>query len=165
MTIALVSILAAIVLFVIYLLFSRENKKANDKFAPRGKIEEYFSDEKERRRCKRFDVELEVRYNRIGIQKSSLSTKSKNISKIGIAILVYEILPKDSFIEMEMSIPGEKQAIKLKGRVAWCEDRGGAENLDKDGKRAFTAGIEFTDIDKKHQDILIDYINKHLSKE
>src|SRR3989338_5064915 len=132
MNIVIVLVLAAIVFFVIYILSAREQKKMNEKFATRGKVEEYCAGEKNRR-------------------------------KSGISILVYEILPKDSLIDMEISIPNSKEIIKLRGKVAWCEGCNGQERRDKDGKRTFIVGIELVDTEKKYQEALTEYIHKHLS--
>lgn len=163
MNIVLVLILTAIVFFIIYILSSREQKKISEKFATRGKVEEYCAGEKDRRRCKRFDAELDLKYNLIPSSKPVFSTNSRNISKSGISILVYEILPKGSLIDMEILVPDSKEVINLKGKVAWCEGCDGAERLDKDGKRTFTVGIEFEDTDKKQREALTEYIHRHVS--
>ncbi|OGX27394.1 MAG: hypothetical protein A2879_04565 [Omnitrophica WOR_2 bacterium RIFCSPHIGHO2_01_FULL_49_10] len=163
MNIVIVLVLAAIVFFVIYILSAREQKKMNEKFATRGKVEEYCAGEKDRRKCERFDTELDLKYNLISSSKSDFSTNTRNISKSGISILVYEILPKDSLIDMEISIPNSKEIIKLRGKVAWCEGCNGQERRDKDGKRTFIVGIELVDTEKKYQEALTEYIHKHLS--
>ncbi|MDD5311379.1 MAG: PilZ domain-containing protein [Candidatus Omnitrophica bacterium] len=163
MNIILVCVLTAVVFFVIYILSSREDRKINEKYATRGKVEEYCAGEKERRRCERFDTELDLKYNLIPASRSDFMTNTKNISKSGISILVYEILPKDSLIDMEISVPNSKETIKLRGKVAWCEGCNGIERLDKDGKRTFLVGIEFLETEKKHQNMLMEYIDKHLS--
>ena len=110
-----------------------------------------------------FDTELDLKYNLISFSKSSFSTNTRDISKAGISILVYEILPKDSLLEMEILVPNSKEVIKLRGRVAWCEDRNGVERFDKDGKRTFLSGVELADTGKKHQEIFTEYIKKYLS--
>ena len=53
MNIVLVSILAAIVFFVIYIISSREEKKRSEKFVPRGKVEECYAVGKDRRKYRR----------------------------------------------------------------------------------------------------------------
>lgn len=164
MNIVLVSVLAAIVLFVIYILSSREDKKISEKYANRGKVEEYCAVEKERRKCERFDTELDLKYNLLPPNNAAFSTNARNISKTGISILVYEILPKDSLIDMEISLPNSKEIIKLRGKVAWCEGRDGPERIDKSGRRTFTVGIEFVDTGTKEQSSLTEYIHKHLSQ-
>jgi len=163
MNIVLVSVLAGVTFFLIYIVFSREQKKISEKFAPRGKVREYCAGEKDRRKCERFDTELDLKYNLIPSPKSNFSTNARNISKSGISIVVYEILPKDSLIDMEISVPNSKEVIKLRGRIAWCEGCNGPERLDKDGRRTFITGIEFVDTDKKHQEILTEHIHNHLS--
>ena len=164
MNIIIVLVLTTIVFFVIYILSSKEERKINERFTPRGKVEEYCAGEKDRRRCERFDTKLDLKYNLIPFTKSDFSTSTKNISKSGISILVYEILPKDALIDMEISVPNSKDTLKLRGRVAWCEGRNGIERLDKDGKRTFLIGIEFLESEKKHQAALMEYIDKHLKK-
>jgi len=166
MNIVIVLIIAAGVFFVIYILSLKEDRKENEKYVPRGKIGEFCAGENDRRKCQRFDTELDLKYNLISSSKSGFSadTNIRNISKAGVSILVYEILPKNSMIEMEILLPSSKESIKIKGKVAWCEDLNGAEHLDKNGKRTFVAGIEFTDSEKKHQDTLEKYINTRLSQ-
>ena len=164
MNIIFIFILAAIVFAVIYILSSKEEKKISEKFAPRGKVEEYCLGEKDRRKCQRFNTELDLKYSLISSPRSSFSTNSRNISAVGISILVYELLPKDSFIEMEVSVPGSKENLKLKGKIAWCEGcEKGIERFDKEGKRIFVVGIEFADADKQQQETLAKYISRHLS--
>ncbi len=163
MSIILVSIFATIVLFIIYILSSREERDIQDRFAAHGKIEGYYSGGPDRRRAERFNAELDVKYNLLKAQPSRLQTNSKNISESGIAVLVYEILPKDSLVDMDIVLPGRDDAIKTKGRIAWCEDRNGLERFDKEGKRTFMAGIEFVDTEKKQRDRLLSYINNNLA--
>ncbi len=165
MNIMIISVFAAIVFFLVYILTSREERIISEKFATRGKVEEYCAGEKNRRRCERFDTELDLKYNLIPSVKSDFSTSTKNISKSGISILVYELLPKDSLIDMEISVPNSKETMKLRGKVAWCEGCNGIERLDGDGKRTFLIGIEFVESDQKHRDILMEYIDKHLAKQ
>lgn len=165
MNIVIVLVLAAIVFFVIYILSSREQKKISEKFTSRGKVEEYCSVEKDRRRCERLETELDVKYNLIPSLKPDFSTNTRNISRSGISILVYEILPKSSLIDMEISVPDSKKAIKLRGKVAWCEGRSGPERLDKDGKRTFMVGVEFVDTDKNQREALTEYMHRHASRD
>ena len=51
MNIMIISVFIAIVLFLIYILSLKEERKISEKFAPRGKVEEYCAGEKDRRRC------------------------------------------------------------------------------------------------------------------
>lgn len=164
MNIVIVLIIAAGVFFVIYILSLKEDRKENEKYVPRGKIGEFCAGENDRRKCQRFDTELDLKYNLIPAARSDFMTNTKNISKSGISILVFELLPKDSLIDMEISVPNSKEAIKLRGKIAWCEGCNGIERLDKDGKRTFLVGIEFLETEKKHQNMLMEYIDKHLKK-
>ncbi|MFA4982515.1 MAG: PilZ domain-containing protein [Candidatus Omnitrophota bacterium] len=162
MTIILVSILAAGVLFVIYVLSSKEDRDINDKYALHGKVEGYYSGSPERRRSERVNAELDVKYSLLKASPPKLTANSRNISQSGVAVILYEILPKDSMIDMEIFIPESKESIKTKGRVVWCEDLKGPERLDKDGRRTFVAGVEFAETDGKNKERLISYIKNRL---
>lgn len=50
MNIMIISVFAAIVFFLVYILTSREERIISEKFATRGKVEEYCAGEKNRRR-------------------------------------------------------------------------------------------------------------------
>ncbi|MFA5094505.1 MAG: PilZ domain-containing protein [Candidatus Omnitrophota bacterium] len=163
MTIILVSILAAGVLFVIYVLSSKEDRDIKDKYALHGKVEGYYSGSAERRRSERVNAELDVKYNLLKAAPPKFTANSRNISESGVAVILYEILPKNSLINMEISIPENSESIKTKGRVIWCEDRSGPERIDKDGRRTFVAGIEFAETDGKNKERLISYIKSRLA--
>lgn len=152
-------IFLAILLFVIYILSTKEDKKTRAKYEPRGKVEEYWSG-KERRRVERFEAMLDIRYRLLKPTKLKLATRSKDISEDGICILAHEILPKDSTVELEVLIPNSKEPLRAKGEVAWCEK---SEQIDETGKRAFLTGIRFLEIENKDKANLVDYINAHLA--
>lgn len=152
-------IFIAVILFVIYILSSKEERKIKGKYAPKGKLEEYWSG-KERRRVERFEAMLDVKYKFLKSPKSKLTTSSKDISEDGICILAYEILPKDSTVELEIAIPSVKEPVHAQGKVAWCEDAGQA---DVTGKRSFLTGIRFVAIDNKDKTNLVNYITSHLA--
>ncbi|MDP3786958.1 MAG: PilZ domain-containing protein [Candidatus Omnitrophota bacterium] len=155
-------IFLAVLLFIIYIISSREEKKAKSKYEPRGKLEEYCANEKNRRRCQRFETTLDVKYKLLKSSKSNPAFSSKDISEVGIGILTYEIIPKDALLEMDIAIPTQKEPLRIKGKVAWCEGCEGAKRLDKEGKRVFMIGVEFFETDKDQRAKLIEYINTHL---
>lgn len=158
-------ILVAVLLFIIYIISWREEKKTKAKYEPRGKMEEYCANEKNRRRCQRFETTLDVKYKLLKSSKSNLTLSSKNISEFGIGILTYEIIPKDTLLEMDIVIPTQKEPLRINGEVAWCEGCEGAKRFDKEGKRVFMIGVEFFETDKDQRSKLIDYINTHLARE
>jgi len=163
MTIIIVSILAAGVLFVIYILSSKEDRAIKDKFALHGRVEGYYSGSPERRRSERVNAELDVKYSLLKSSPPKLAANSRNISESGVAVILYEILPKNSLLDMEISIPESKETVKTKGRVVWCDDRNGPEHLDKDGRRTFVAGIEFAETDGRNKERLVSYIKGKLA--
>lgn len=156
-------ILIAVLLFIIYILSSKEEKKTKAKYEPKGKLEEYCVDEKDRRRCRRFETALDVKYKLLKSSGSNPVANAKNISESGIGVLTYEIIPKGNLIEMEIAIPSQKKPLNIKGKVAWCEGCKGTERFDKNGKRVFLIGIEFLETDKDQKSKLVEYIDTYLA--
>ncbi len=154
----------AILLFIIYILSSKENRKTQSKYEPRGKLEEYCANEKNRRRCQRFDTSLDVKYKLLKSSKSNSASSSKNISEVGIGILTYELIPKDSLMEIEIAIPTQKEPLRIKGKVAWCEGCEKGARFDKEGRRVFLVGIEFLETDRSQNAKLVEYITTHLAE-
>lgn len=158
----LLFVFIAVLLLIIYNLSSKEERKTRSKYESKGKIEEYCADEKDRRRCQRFETTLDVKYKLLKSSRSNPTTSSKNISESGIGILTYEIIPKDSLVEIEIAVPTQKEPLRIKGKVAWCEGCEGAGRFDKEGKRVFLIGVEFFETDKDQRSELVNYINAHL---
>ena len=156
-------IFLAVLLFIIYIVSSREEKNAKSKYEPRGKLEEYCANENNRRRCRRFETTLDVKYKFLKSSNSNPALSSKNISEFGIGILTYEIIPKDTLLEMDIAVPTQKEPLRVKGKVAWCEGCEGGARFDEEGKRVFLIGIEFFEADKDQKVKLIEYINTHLA--
>lgn len=150
--------LIAVLLFVIYIISSGEEKKSASKSEHKGKLQEYW--EKERRKSPRFNATLEVKYQLLKNPKPTPPAKSKNISEGGICISAYEMLPTNSLIHLDIVIPTSNQPITIKGRVAWREE---VSTIDEDGRRTFLTGIEFFDLDKHQKENLLNYINTHLA--
>lgn len=163
MAIIIVSVLAAGALFIIYILSSKEDRAISDKYALHGKVEGYYSGSPERRRSERVNAELDVKYSLLKSAPPKLNANSRNISESGIAVVLYETLPKNSMLDIEIYIPETRASVRTKGRVVWCEERNGPEHLDKDGRRTFTAGIEFAETDGKNKERLISYIKGRLA--
>lgn len=159
----LLFIFIAVLLFIVYIISLREEKKAKSKYEPRGKLEEYCANEKDRRRCRRFETMLDVKYKLLKSSKSNSAFSSKNISEVGIGILTYEIIPKNALLEMDIAVPTQKEPLIIKGKVAWCEGCEGIRRFDKEGKRVFLIGVEFFETDKNQRAKLIEYISTHLA--
>lgn len=148
-------IFLTIVLFIIYILSTKEEKKIRKKYELKGKVEEYWSG-KNRRKVERIEKMLDVKYKLLKSPKVKSATRSKNISEEGICILAYEILPKDSTLELEIAVPSQKEPICTKGSVAWIEEAG---QVDADKRRSFLTGIKFIEIDNKDKINLVNFIN------
>lgn len=150
-------IIITILLVVIYILSSREENKTNVKYEHKGKLEEYWV-EKERRKCQRLDAVLDIKYKLLKSTVTHSRTRSKNISEVGMCILTYEMLPIGSPIEIKIALSESKELIEVKGNVAWCQE---SEKKEQDGRRSFLTGVKFAEIDKKHKDGLLAYMNAY----
>lgn len=150
----------ATLLYVIY-IFSTREEMGKAKYGHTGVLEEYWS-KNDRRRGKRFDTALDVKYKLLKSSKINLGTKSKNISEVGICISEYEILPVDCILHLEINIPTQKEPFAAKGKVTWCRE---AEHTDKNGRRSFKAGIEFLEMEEKQKEGLLNFLRSHFKAE
>ena len=126
---------------------------SSTKLIPRAKVEEYWTGE-ERRQHLRFKHVLEVEYN---IEKKPRLTNSRtlDISKGGMKLVLDEKLPSGAIIDVKIQIP-EKKIIEVEGKVIWTKE---SEGRDAQGKRFFHSGIKFIGIREPSGIRLAEYIN------
>ena len=109
----------------------------------------------DRRKYKRFPVELSARYQRDNKTAWKGCTVT-NISRGGMGIIVYlqEKIPLESPLVLEIIFPPEEKQIKATGILRWLEE----------GKDIFIGGVEFTEIDPEDKWVLLDYAFDEWSK-
>ena len=114
----------------------------------------------ERRRYARLNALVDVAYNRHPHEPEteSLLRLSKNISKGGICLIVYDELKKDDLLDLKIFLPDTNNPVEAMGQVVWA-----SEFIigDKIGKR-YDVGIEFVKISDKDKDRIDRYVFSHL---
>ena len=109
----------------------------------------------DRRKYKRFPVELSARYQRDNKTAWKGCTVT-NISRGGMGIIVYlqEKIPLESPLVLEIIFPPKEKQIKATGILRWLEE----------GKDIFIGSVEFTEIDPEDKWVLLDYAFDEWSK-
>lgn len=75
-----------------------------------------------------------------------LPASVRDISKGGVCLIIEENLPKNSLVELKINFPHLDNAISCVGKVVWSKRIGMSMR--------FEVGVEFSQIDKKTQDII-----------
>jgi c-di-GMP-binding flagellar brake protein YcgR len=94
----------------------------------------------ERRRFVRLNILADVIYKKVTPANREKLSLTKNISKGGICLIVYEELKEEDILELEIYLPEDKNPILAKGRIVWIKEFI-VGDLSK-GKR-YDTGIEF----------------------
>lgn len=155
----IVGIVFLILLAITLSMLWAHEKIATRKVTPRAKIEEYWNGE-ERRSYERFNKDLEIEYS---VEKSPRLKNSRTVdlSKGGIKLLLDEKLPKGAILDLKIHIPERKQTIEAETEVVWTSD---AEGNDSSGKRFFLSGLKFIAVKEPSGIHLSEYLTLLKSK-
>lgn len=108
----------------------------------------------DRRRFPRLDSSLSVAWEKIPGGRPSPSDVTKNVSNLGICLIVYEELEPGIQISMSIELP-DKKIIVATGRVVWCQ----GYRLSGQGVPAnYDVGVEFLDIKAEDRRVLKLYV-------
>jgi c-di-GMP-binding flagellar brake protein YcgR len=115
--------------------------------------------QEERRKYLRLNALVDVAYNKHQQKpEEGLSLQlSKNISKGGICLIVYEEFKKDDLLDLRIYFPVVKAPIEAVARVAWVSE---FTIGDKIGKR-YDMGIEFIKISDSDREKIDQYVFSH----
>ena len=109
----------------------------------------------EKRRFKRFKLELPVECTITEKQGDTYKTFSKDISGQGICCLkVPEMVPQGGVLNLLISVP-DKRPIKITGEVVWVKE---LESSAGSAERSFNAGIRFLRIARQDQKLLDNFL-------
>ena len=105
----------------------------------------------DKRKYKRFQIDLNARYSFEGNQKTWKGCTVVNISRDGMGIVVYlrERIPIGALLQFEIMFPSQEEPIKATGVLQWIKEQ--REEMN------FPGGIEFTKIDPEDKWTLLDY--------
>lgn len=145
------------VLIIILFLTLREEIMSR-KGIIHGRVNKYWI-LREKRKYVRFDEDLKIRYNRIGIAAPDTDirqARTQNISRKGLCISSYEKLSKKDSLEVEIEVPGFSRPVKILCTVIWVKE---LRSIDDLGRRIFYTGIRFSRIDPESEAILITHLN------
>ena len=109
----------------------------------------------EKRRFRRFKLELPVDCTITEKQGDTYKTFSKDISGQGICLKIPEIVPQGGVLDLLVSMP-DKRPIKIIGEVVWVKEIEAQEQ--KGSGRAFNAGIRFLRIARRDQKLLDNFL-------
>lgn len=159
--ISYLSLLLIINLIILTLTLFEIQKKKRESLAE-GKIVEVWEG-KERRRYKRINADLPVRYEISINPKSSAKVISRDISEGGIGLIVYEKLKEGAPLRIWIDIPQRKEKFFVLGEVVWQKEV--TKNIND--RRIFFVGIRFTNVDILTQMQLFNFLSslKHLKQD
>jgi c-di-GMP-binding flagellar brake protein YcgR len=112
-------------------------------------------DGKERRKHARFPKVIDIVYSVKKKIRPGNNIKTVDISEGGAKLVLDKKFDKGTLIVMQFEIPGLDKALDVEGRIVWSEEM---VSQDEDGKRLFSAGIEFVSIEGSCGALLIKHI-------
>jgi len=132
------------------------------KRVPHAKVEDLWVGS-ERRKHKRFNVQLEAGYIFIANRKNKVNkVELENISLGGVKLLLEEKSKKKAPILIELYLPSAKKPISITSEVAWVAD---TPKVLSSGKRCYGTGVMFKELSPADKKILSDFINTQIPQE
>ena len=116
------------------------------------------SEMEDKRKFKRFSIDLSARYLLGGNPKEWKGCSVINISREGIGIELYlrERIRIGSTLKIEIIVPTKEEPIKTVGVLVWIKE--------VKGKMDFVGGIKLIKIDSEEKWTLLDYAYDNLSR-
>ncbi len=118
-----------------------------------------MSAEQEKRKFARLNALVDVVYTKYPTAAKEELSLTKNISKGGICLIVYEDLKESDVLNLKIFLPGDKIAINAMGRVVWVKEFTIGDIPE--GKRS-DVGIEFIKISEDDLSRVNKYVFSHL---
>ena len=110
--------------------------------------------EKERRKFKRFDAYMSVRYQMNGSEDPKGIALSKDLSREGLKFNSPSHLPEGSTLDLELDIPDDPKPVRTTGKIVWSRS-----SHDRD--QGFDVGIRFLMMDPVDKFRVLDYAYNH----
>lgn len=108
----------------------------------------------DRRKFIRFDFDANIKFRFFDRIDESVKGKAKNLSAEGVCIVTEKEIPGDKDVELDISLPGKKKAVRVHGTVVWTHR---IKNQDKKASARFETGIKLYTIDKDDENSLLKY--------
>ena len=110
--------------------------------------------EKERRKFKRFDAYMSVRYQLPGPEETRGIALSKDLSREGLKMNAPIRLAEGSSLDLELDIPDDPKPVRTTAKVVWVQTSEGKD-------QGYDAGIRFTMMDPVDKFRALDYAYNH----
>lgn len=112
-----------------------------------------------RRKFKRLDIHLSVKYKMVGEQKKPKAFEGNvlNISAAGIYVYTPYTFPISSQLDLEFILPDIKPALEATGRVVWLSDK----EIQPHAHPGM--GVAFVHLTPEKEKAIIDFIDKNIT--
>ncbi|MBI4115202.1 MAG: PilZ domain-containing protein [Candidatus Omnitrophica bacterium] len=110
--------------------------------------------EKERRKFKRFDAYMSVRYELPNTDGSRGIALSKDLSREGLKINSPTQIPEGSTLDLELDIPDDPKPVRTTGKVVWSQTLRGQD-------QGYDLGVRFMMMDPVDKFRVLDYAYNH----
>lgn len=110
--------------------------------------------EKERRKFKRFDAYMSVRYQVPETQEAKGIALSKDLSREGLKMSSPFRIPEGTTLDLELDIPDDPKPVHTSGKIVWSESTRGQD-------QGFDVGVRFMMMDPVDKFRVLDYAYNH----
>lgn len=110
--------------------------------------------EKERRKFKRFDAYMSVRYQLSDSDELKGIALSKDLSREGLKVNTPMHLPEGSALDLELDIPDDPKPVRTTGKIVWSRSSQGQD-------QGYDVGIHFVMMDPVDKFRVLDYAYNH----
>lgn len=106
--------------------------------------------EKERRKFKRFDTYMSIKFKVAEPKKMRGICLSKDLSREGVKIATNEAIESGSLLDLEIDIPDDPKPVSTTGEIVWRRKL-------EDAERSYEYGIRFVSMDPVDKFRVLDY--------
>lgn len=110
--------------------------------------------DKERRRFKRFDAYMSVKFTAPGSAETRGMSLSKDLSREGIKMNSNVSLEEGALIDLEIDIPDDPKPVKTSGKIMWSRPAEGKN-------QGYDQGVRFLMMDPVDKFRVLDYAYNH----
>lgn len=110
--------------------------------------------DKERRKFKRFDAYMSVKFREAGSSTSQGISLSKDLSREGLKLNSNASMDKGTLLDIEINIPDDPKPVVTSGKVVWSRP-------SEERNQGFDQGVRFLMMDPVDKFRILDYAYNH----
>lgn len=110
--------------------------------------------DKERRKFKRFEAYMSIKYQKPDQKEVQGISLSKDLSREGVKINSSAEVPKGETLSMEINIPDDPKPVVTSGKVMWSRRAEGRN-------QGYDQGVRFLEMDPVDKFRILDYAYNH----